>query len=147
MYVKYLLEALETGSRSARCKSPHDGTPTRSLGHTLKLYIIVVYGMHFIVMSMRCLSCGPGPGNPVTWDRTARRLMHAHGNLGAMLGTGRDSGVTSRHGTSGIFLPYTLLAIYFTTIKSRIFRTFASVNRREPVRIWCEYANTSYYLR
>jgi hypothetical protein len=96
MYVKYLLEALETGSRSARCKSPHDGTPTRSLRHTLKLYIIVVYGMHFIVMSMRCLSCGPGPGNPVTWDRTARRLMHAHGNLGAMLGTGRDSGVTSR---------------------------------------------------
>ena len=29
-----------------------------------------------------------------------------------------------------------------TTIETRPFRTFASVNRREPVRIWCEYANT-----
>ena len=29
-----------------------------------------------------------------------------------------------------------------TTIETCIFRTFASVNRREPVRIWCEYANT-----
>ena len=28
------------------------------------------------------------------------------------------------------------------TIETRPFRTFASVNRREPVRIWCEYANT-----
>jgi hypothetical protein len=25
------------------------------------------------------------------------------------------------------------------TIETRPFRTFASVNRREPVRIWCEY--------
>ena len=30
----------------------------------------------------------------------------------------------------------------YTTIETRPFRTFASVNRREPVRIWCEYANT-----
>ena len=29
-----------------------------------------------------------------------------------------------------------------TAIETRLFRTFASVNRREPVRIWCEYANT-----
>ena len=29
-----------------------------------------------------------------------------------------------------------------TTIETWSFRTFASVNRREPVRIWCEYANT-----
>ena len=29
-----------------------------------------------------------------------------------------------------------------TTIETWFFRTFASVNRREPVRIWCEYANT-----
>ena len=28
-----------------------------------------------------------------------------------------------------------------TTIETRLFRTFTSVNRREPVRIWCEHVH------
>ena len=28
-----------------------------------------------------------------------------------------------------------------TTMETRLFRTFTSVNRREPVRIWCEHVH------
>ena len=34
------------------------------------------------------------------------------------------------------------LEVLTTTIERWPFRTFTCVNRREPVRIWCEYANT-----
>ena len=52
--------------------------------------------------------------------------------------------VMEKCGTNG---PYERLRWWpylsrLTTIETWFFRTFASVNRREPVRIWCEYANT-----